>query len=50
MEISKNVQDLGLLSELSYLKLEHKYFDDKNYSRENIRKQGSGHELPLLNF
>ena len=36
MEISKNVQDLGLLSELSYLKLEHEYFDDKNYSRENI--------------
>lgn len=33
MEISKNVQDLGLLSELAYLKLEHEYFSDKDYSK-----------------
>ncbi len=38
MEISKNVQDLGLLSELAYLKLEHEYFSDKDYSKENIER------------
>lgn len=32
MEISKKIKDLGLLAELAYLKLEHEFFSDKDYS------------------
>lgn len=37
MEISKKIKDAGLLAELSYLKLEHEYFSNKDYSSKNIK-------------
>ena len=36
MNFSENIKDLGLLSELAYLKLEDSFFSDGNYSKINI--------------
>lgn len=36
MNFSENIKDLGLLSELAYLKLEDSYFNDGVYSLDNI--------------
>lgn len=36
MNFSKNIKDLGLLSELAYLRLEDEYFKNKTYSYDDI--------------
>ncbi len=36
MELTNKILDTALLSELAYLKLENKYFENKPYSLENI--------------
>jgi hypothetical protein len=38
MELTNKILDTALLSELAYLKLENKYFENKPYSLDNIEE------------